>query len=45
MKPKKKNGRPLSYGEATDVISFRVPISLIEPIKKIVQSILKKHKK
>lgn len=45
MKPKKKNGRPLSYGEETDVISFRVPKSLKEKISNLVQSILKKHKK
>jgi hypothetical protein len=39
------SGRPLSYGEETDVISFRVPLSLKESISKLVQSILKKHKK
>lgn len=39
------SGRKKKYGEETQTISFRVPISLIEPITKYVKRALAKSKK
>lgn len=38
-------GRKKKYGEETQTISFRVPVSLIEPITKYVKRALAKSKK
>jgi hypothetical protein len=41
---RKGAGRKSKYGEPTETISFRVPLSLIGTITKYVKSVLEKSK-
>jgi len=42
---RKGSGAKLKYGEPTEVKSFRLPISLIEPVTKYIEKLLKTKRK
>jgi hypothetical protein len=42
-KPEKKRGRKLKHGEATKIVTIRIPISKVDQVKKAVKFIIENN--